>query len=143
MSTTRWVQDAQLNAAAAYLGAPTVTTYSDVFDLGAVQGGVESGLVEFKVVVPAMANNTDTSKTATLTMQTSAAETSGYAACDPDIVSSVPGVATSGSAVKTILFRPASDIKRYVRFALYQDSAGTNGDLTGYAFTISLLVGGS
>ena len=119
-----------------YLPAAAATNYTDGFDLGAVAPAAEPNLFEVELVIPAMANHTDSSKTITHTLQDSA-DGITYANVDPLIQAQTPGVTSTGSAGRTLLFRVPSTTRRYIRIAQTVPSA--DGDVTGDLTQFNLL----
>src|SRR5438105_2652903 len=135
MPTIRALKDANfiftkvLPAAAASNQTPTI-------DLIAVSGDPDPSLFDIEVVVPALANHTDSTKTITITVQDSA-DNSTYANVTPLIQCQVPGVASTGSAATTFTFRLPPGIRRYVQ--LTQSVPTGDGNNTASSVTVSLL----
>ena len=125
-----WLKDARFNSTK-YLPAAAAGNYSDVMDLGPAP---DVRAFALEIAVPALAANTDTTKTVTLTVQESDTETSGFANVAPLIQGQVPGVATSGSAAITFKAHLPPGTKRYIRVAQAVESGGGNntGDEVAY-----------
>jgi hypothetical protein len=115
MPTQRNLKDANLHLEK-YLPAAAATNYSDSLDLGSASPGMSVEDTELRVTIPALPNNTDSSKTTTLTLQDSA-DDSSFADVDPLHQIQIAGVASTGSAAATKRLRLPSTIRRYVRFA--------------------------
>lgn len=135
MRTTPWNRDANFYATKAFPAA-AATNYSDSFDLGAISGGIDSRLFVVEIAIPAMPANVDNTKTATLTLQDSA-DNSSFANVAPLHQCQIVGVASTGSAAVTYIIRVPPSIRRYVRFAQAVPSGG--GDNTGVSVAYSLL----
>ena len=72
-------------------------------------------LVNLEVAIPAMADHTNTSATATLTLQDSADGVT-FANTSPLISIPVPGVASTGSSAATVKVPVPPAVRRYVQF---------------------------
>jgi hypothetical protein len=92
------------------------TNLTDVIDLESVLGdpGVSKFLVE--IAVPAVAGNTDSSKSFTLSVHDSA-NNSSFAALAVPLTLTVPGVTSTGSVAITKTFRLPPDVRRYIKFS--------------------------
>ena len=135
MRTTPWNRDANFYVTKAFPAA-AATNYSDSFDLGAINGGVDSRLFAVEMAIPAMPANTDNTKTSTLTLQESE-DNSSFTSVAPLHQAQIVGVASTGSAAVTYIIRVPPGIKRYIRFA--QDVPSGGGDNTGVSVAYSLL----
>lgn len=135
MSTeyNRNIRDAQFVTSKAFPAAnASVATAS--FDLGQKTAG-EIEQIEAEVVIPALANNTDAGKTSTIVLQDSA-DDSSFAATDPLVQTSIPGVVSTGSAAKTVRFRFPPGTRRYVRLLASVPTGG--GDHTAASLEFNL-----
>ncbi len=135
MPTAKSIRDSKF-ATTKYLPAAAATNYTDAFDLEAVSPAAEPNLFECELKVPAMANHTDTTKTITQTLQDSANGTD-FADVDPLIQAKTPGVASTGSAARTVKFRVPSTTRRHIRIA--QAVPAADGDVTGDLTEFNLL----
>lgn len=96
--------------------AANATAVTDAFDLEMEQGGLLEN-VEGEIVLPALANNSDNTKTILVDLYDSADGTN-FAVTDPLIRTSIAGVASTGSAAKTVRFRFPPITRRYVRLLI-------------------------
>lgn len=118
----------------AYLPAAAASNYSTAMDLENVAGApvYKFGM---EVVVAAAPNNTDNTKTITLTLYDSA-NGSSYAEVAPRIQCRIVGVASTGSVATTFRFLPPPGLRRYVKS--FQEVAAGGGDNTGVLVTYAL-----
>ena len=128
---TRSIEDADLKNTK-YLPAAAATNTSDSFDLG---GGLRPENVEVKIIVPALANHTDSTKIILLDLYDSS-DDSSFTVVAPLIECKVPGVASTGSLETTFQFSLPKGVARYVRFL--QTVPSGDGDNTGGLVTYSL-----
>lgn len=125
MPTQRIIKDANLHLEK-YLPAAAATNYSASLDLGSANPGMSIEQTEFLVTLPALANNTDNSKTILITLQDSA-DDSSFADVTPLHQVQVVGVTSTGSAATTYRLRAPSTVQRYVRFKqVVPSGAGDN-----------------
>lgn len=115
--------------------AAAATAVTPSFDLSQKAGG-ELEQIEAEIVIPALANNVDPAKVLTIALHDSA-DNSSFAATDPLVQTSVPGVATTGSAAKTVRFRFPPGTRRYVRLSASVVTGG--GDNTASKVGFALL----
>ncbi len=135
MPISKSIRDTKF-AATKYQPAAAATNYTDAFDLEAAAPAAEPNLFECELVIPAMANHTDTTKTITHTLQDSA-NGSSFANVDPLIQAQTPGVASTGSVARTLKFRVPSTTRQHIRIAQAVPSA--DGDVTGDLTQFNLL----
>jgi hypothetical protein len=91
-----------------------------------------------EVAVPALSDHTNTSVTNKLALQHSAEAAANFANVDPQTEIQVVGVASTGSAARTVKVALPPGIKRYVRF---NQSVPTNGGIgNNAAVTYKLVV---
>ncbi len=118
---------------AGYLPAAGAANTTPSIDLGSSRAGdtcagaVRPADVFLEVSVPAMPNNTDNSKTVTIDLYDSADDAS-FAEVDPLVSIKVPGVASTGSAARTVRY-PLPPTRRYI--ALRNTVPTGAGDNTG------------
>ena len=130
----RLIKDATFVAAKYFAAAAASAVYTDAFDLGA--GAFKPEEFELEIVVPAMPNNTDSTKTALITVQDSA-DNITFTNLAPLVQVQIAGVASTGSSAVTSRIRLPSGVRQYVRVSLAIPSGG--GDNTAVAVTASLL----
>jgi hypothetical protein len=111
------MKDATLQATG-YLPAAGAANTTPSIDLGASRaadtyaGAVTPEKTFLEVSVPAMPNNTDDSKTTTIDLYESADDVT-FTAVDPLVSIRVPGVASTGSAARTVRY-PLPPTLRYI-----------------------------
>jgi hypothetical protein len=135
MATTPWIRDGNFVQTKAFPAA-AATNYATAFDLGAAADGNDTRLYALEIAIPALANNTDNSKTILLTLQDSA-DNSSFANVAPLVQIQIPGVTTTGSAAVTYVIYLPPSIRKYVRFS--QVVAVGGGDNAASEVTYSLL----
>lgn len=108
---------------------------TDIIDLGHTPPSTPVRGVEVEIEVPAMPNNSDNTKTATLTLHDSADGTT-FAEVDPLNQVKIPGVASTGSAAKTVRMALPSTIRRYIRFNQVVATGGGDNTAVSPVYTV-------
>jgi hypothetical protein len=130
----RNIRDALFATTKAFPAANAVAV-TDAFDLEQTSGGTLEN-VEAEIVIPALPNNSDNTKTITIALHDSA-DNSSFAATDPLVQTSIVGVTTTGSAAKTVRFRFPPVTRRYVRLSVSVPTGA--GDNTAASVGFNLL----
>ena len=126
--------DAVYEKSVAYPAAnATVLTAS--MDLGHVPPQISPENVEVEMEIPALANNSDNTKTILHDLHDSA-DDSTFAEVDPLIESKLVGVTTTGSAAKKVRFRLPSGVRRYIKVKITVPTGA--GDNTASTFKVRL-----
>ena len=130
----RNIRDAKFAVEKAFPAANAVAV-TDSLDLEQTNGGTLEN-VEAEIVIPALPALTDNTKTVTIALHDSA-DNSSFAATDPLVQTSIVGVATTGTAAKTVRFRFPPVTRRYVRLSISVPTGG--GDNTALKVGFNLL----
>ena len=130
----RNIRDAAFSTEKAFPAANAVAV-TDAFDLEQTSGGTLEN-VEAEIAIPALPNNVDTTKSATVALHDSADGVT-FAPTDPLVQTSVAGVAVTGSAAKKVRFRFPPVTRRYVRLSIAVPTGG--GDNTAAKVGFNLL----
>jgi hypothetical protein len=112
--------------------AAGATAQSGTIDLGANRKPIG---MELEVSIPAMAANTDPTKSLTVKIQESDDDSTYTDAAMPAVVTA--GVATRGSAAKVVYLPLPVDLKRYIQANLAVSASGPN--LTANSVTVSVV----
>jgi len=130
---TRLLRDNQLTQTKA-LPAAAANNNTGTFDLGV--GPYHPEEIVLEMAIPALAAHTDSTKNVTLKLQDSA-DDSTYADLSPLHEYILAGIASTGTAAKTIRLRLPPGIRRYLQINQAVDSGGPT--LTASSVTYTLL----
>jgi len=133
LTSLRGIRDAK-NSVTKALPAANATNQSGTIDLGPGPYHPEGLMLE--IAIPALANNIDSTKSVTIKLQDSADDIT-YADVDALISTTVAGVASTGSAAKTVTIHLPPNVRRYIQFNQAVVTGG--GDNTASSVTYSLL----
>ncbi len=131
---SRQIRDAHFDQEQAFPAANADNATAG-FELEAEKGAAEPDLFECELRIPALPNNTDDTKTVTLTLEDSE-DGESYAPVDPRIQALVPGVASTGSAARTVRFRLPSRTRRFIRIAAAVEADGGDNTAASYGFAL-------
>ena len=96
-----------------YLPAAGASVFTDAFDLGASEGDPGPSLCDVELIVAALANNIDATKTILVELYDSE-DGENFSETAPLIQCKVPGVADGGSEETKFYFRFPPQVRRFV-----------------------------
>ena len=120
------MKDATISVSRALPNANASNT-SGVIDTGAEFPASTWRNAFILVTVPPLSDHTDTTKTNTITMQSSAASGSGFANVSPQIQAQLVGVASTGTPQTTYKFPIPPGCLRYIQFVQAVPTGGGIG----------------